>query len=315
MSANNTGNTGALIRSELWQRQLEETLHEQLLGTPFVRQIDFPDGSAFTMPSIGTAIVRDLPEDTEVTFDALDTGEKQMTLNDPVVAATSISEVFLEDSLWSSEFMSAIPTEHAAAVMERFETDVLALAMQQSNAASGSPINGIEHRRKGSGTTGAIAPADFSYAHYALTKAKIAPKNMVAIVDPSVAHILETSTNLVNVSNNPMWEGIVATGIHKNMRFVKNVYGFDIYTTNLLPETDETLDGEDFTGKGIANIFMSLDREMLLPFAIAWRRRPQLDRQFDMKTREEQVTTTARWGTLLSREDNLVVTVTDRIIA
>jgi len=90
MSANYTGNTGSLIRSELWQRQLEEILDERLLGTPFVRQIDFPDGSAFTMPSMGTAVTRVLPEGTEVTFDAFDTGEKQMTLQDPVVSATSV---------------------------------------------------------------------------------------------------------------------------------------------------------------------------------------------------------------------------------
>lgn len=311
MSANNTGNTGALIRSELWQRQLEETLHEQLLGTPFVRQIDFPDGSAFTMPSIGSATVRDLPEDTEVTFDALDTGEKQMTLNDPVVAATSVSEVFLEDSLWSSEFMSAVPVEHAAAIMERFETDVLSLANKQSQGqGDANNINGIGHRRIGSGTDEVMAPEDFAYAHYALLKAKIVPKNLIAIVDPSVAYALETSTQLVNVSNNPKWEGVIESGIHKNMRFVKNVYGFDIFESNLLADANETIDGKTTTA-GKANVFMSIDREMMLPFAIAWRRRAKLDRQFDMKTREEQITTTARWGTLLSREDNLIVTITD----
>ena len=96
------------------------------------------------------------------------------------------------------------------------------------------------------------------------------------------------------------------------MRFVKNVYGFDVFESNLLADANETLSGQGLTTTaGKANVFMSLGREMLLPFAIAWRRRPQLDRQFDNKLREEQVVTTARWGTLLSREDNLIVTITD----
>lgn len=311
MSANNTGNTGSLIRSELWQRQLEEILDEQLLGTPFVRQIDFPDGSAFTMPSIGTAVTRDLPEDTEVTFDALDTGEKQMTLNDPVVSATSVSEVFLEDSLWNTEFMAEIPVRHSAAVMERFETEVLALANAQSlGTGNANNINGVAHRRVAQGTNETMIPEDFAYARYALNKAKVPQMNLVAIVDPSVAYALETSTNLANVSNNPKWEGIISTGIEKNMRFVKNVYGFDVFESNLLADANETI-GSDTTTAGKANIFMSAGREMLLPFAVAWRRRPKLERQFDPRRREEQVITTARWGTLLSREDNLIVTLSD----
>ena len=311
MAANNTGNTQSLIRSELWQRQLEEILDEMLTGTPFVRQLDFPDGSAFTMPSIGTALVRDLPEDIEVTFDALDTGEKQMTLNDPVVSATSISEVFLEDSLWNSQFMAEVPVRHAAAIMERFETEVLALANAQSlGQGNSNNINGIAHRRIGTGTNEVMDPSDFAYARYALNKAKVPNMNLMAIVDPSVAFALETSTQLVNVSNNPRWEGIIESGIEKNMRFVKNVYGFDVFESNLLADANETGGGLTTTA-GKANIFMSAGSEMLLPFAIAWRRRPKLERQFDPLRREEQVITTARWGTLLSREDNLIVTITD----
>ena len=318
MSSNNTGNTGALIRDQLWQRQLEETLHEMLTGTPYVRQLDFPDGDSFILPAIGTAVVRTLPEDTEVTFDALDTADQAFVLDDPVVAATSVSEVLLEDSLWSSDLLSTIPVEHAIAIMERFESDVFELAGDQANLGTGAPFAGINHRRIGSNQTagleGHIDPSDFAYAGYALKKAKVPNQNLIAIVDPSVAYDLETLTNLVNVSNNPRWEGIIDTGITKNMRFVKNVYGFDIFESNLLAETTETLDGHTFVN-GKQNIFLSAARDMILPFAIAWRRRAQMDRDFDFKLREEQIVTTARWGKKLVRQDNLVVTVTEADVA
>lgn len=319
MSANNTGNTAALVRDQLWQRQLEETLHEMLTGTPYVRQLDFPDGDSFIMPSIGTAIVRTLPEDTEVTFDPLDTSDQAFVLNDPVVAATSVSEVLLEDSLWSSDLLATIPVEHAQAIMERFESDVFELAGDQSDKTNGSPFAGIQHRRAGShgSLVGHIDPADFAYAGYALKKAKVPNQNLIAIVDPSVAYDLETLSQLVNVSNNPRWEGIIATGITQNLRFVKNVYGFDVFESNLLAETDETLDGIDFSANagGVQNIFMSASRDMILPFAIAWRRRAQMDRDFDFRRREEQIITTARWGNKLVRQDNLIVTVTEKVVA
>ena len=297
MSSNNTGNTGALIRDQLWQRQLEETLHEMLTGTPYVRQLDFPDGDSFILPSIGTSVVRSLPEDTEVTFDALDTSDQAFTLNDPVVAATSLSEVLLEDSLWSSDLLSTIPVEHAQAIMERFESDIFELTNDQVDIAGGSPFAGINHRRAGTNTTvgleAHIDPSDFAYAGYALKKAKVPNQNLIAIVDPSVAYDLETLTNLVSVSNNPRWEGIIDSGITQNMRFVKNVYGFDVFESNLLAESTELLDGHQFVN-GKQNIFMSASRDMLLPFAAAWRRRASMDRDFDFRRREEQIITTAR---------------------
>ncbi len=117
MSGNTTANTEALIRSEVWQIQLEEILHENLMGVPFVRQVEFPDGTQFTMPSIGTPLVRDLPEGSELTFDALDTGEVSITMNAPVVAANSLSQILMEDALWAAEAIASVPVEQAQAIL------------------------------------------------------------------------------------------------------------------------------------------------------------------------------------------------------
>jgi hypothetical protein len=179
--------------------------------------------------------------------------------------------------------------------------------------AGGTPV---DHRRAGtSSNVNHIDPADFAYAGYALKKAKIQSQNLIAIVDPSVAYDLETITSLVQVSNNPRWEGIIDTGITKGMRFVKNVYGFDVFESNLLADTSETISGGTPFVNGKQNIFMSAGREMLLPFAVAWRRRASMDRDFDFRRREEQIVTTARWGRKLVRQDNLVVTVTEAEVA
>ena len=311
MAGNTTSNSGSIIRSELWQMQLEEILHENLLGMPFLRQVDFPDGSAFTMPSIGTPLVRDLPEGSEVTFDALDTGEVTITMNTPVVAANAISEVLLEDSMWGNDLLSAVPVEQAQAIMERFETDTLALAMQQfAGVDNANNINGVAHRKIGSGTNETMATTDFAFAGFSLQKAKVPRTNLIAIVDPSVAFALETQTNLSNVSNNPKWEGIIESGIANQFRFIRNVYGFDVFESNLLPTMNETIGGLTTTA-GVANQFMSLARPGILPYVLAWRSRTKLISEMDNKVHELQTQTTARWGTGLVRDENLVVIGTD----
>lgn len=307
MSGNTTGNSQSIIRDELWQVQLEEILHENLLGMPIVRQVDFPDGDRFTMPSLGTPIVRDLPEGAEVTYDALDTGETSITMNAPVVAANSLSQILMEDSMWAAEAIAAIPVEQAQAIMERFETDTLALAMNQFlGTNNANNINGVAHRKIAGGTNEVMQPQDFAFARYSLLKAKVPTNNLIAIVDPSVAFALETTTNLVNVSNNPHWEGIIASGIEKNFRFIKNVYGFDVFESNLLPTMNETIGGVT-TAAGKANLFMSLARQGILPFTLAWRRKPILVSEWNNKLKQTEIDTSARWGSGLTRDENLIV--------
>ncbi len=308
---NNTENSQAIIRGEVWQVQLEEILHENLMGVPFVRQVEFPDGTQFTMPSIGTPLVRDLPEDTEITFDALDTGEVSITMNAPVVAANSLSQILMEDSLWAAEAIASIPVEQAQAIMERFETDTLGLAMNQSGGVSNANlINNVAHRKIGTGTNETMAVKDFAFAGYSLQKAKVSRKNLVAIVDPSVGFALETSTQLTNISNNPRWEGIIETGITDNFRFVRNVFGFDVFESNMLPTMNETIGGLTTTA-GKANIFSSLARPSIAPFVLAWRRHPVLVAEWKNGKKRTEIDTTARWGSGLVREENIVVIGTD----
>ncbi len=311
MSGNTTSNTESLIRTELWQIQLEEILHENLMGVPFVRQVDFPDGTAFTMPSIGTPLVRDLPEGSEVTFDALDTGETTITMNAPIIAANSLSQVLMEDSMWAAEAVASIPVEQAQAIMERFETDTLALAMNQFAGVDNlNLINGAAHRKIASGTNEVITVTDFSFAGYSLKKAKISRNNLMAVVDPSVAFTLENLTNLTNVSNNPKWEGLIETGIEQNFRFIRNIFGFDVFESNLLPTMNETINGITTTA-GVANIFTSLARPSIAPFVLAWRRKPILVSEWNNKKKQTEIDTTARWGSGLVRDENLVVIGSD----
>lgn len=304
-----TGNMDHLTRSELWSAELKDILIDELQGTKYVRWLsEFPDGTTFTIPSIGQAATQDIVEDSPVTYEAMDTGEFQFSITEYTGSATYITRKAMQDSFYAQELISSFVPKQRRAIMEKVETDIMALQSGQT-ASNLNTINGGDHRFVASGTNEVFTAADFAKAKYGLKKANVPMSNLVAIVDPSVGYTLETLTNLVNVSNNPQWEGIVGTGITSGMRFIKNVYGFDVYESNYLADANETIDSIT-TAAGKANMFFSADASVL-PFIGAWRQMPMVDSEFNKDMQREEYITTARYGVSLYRPENLVCVLSD----
>jgi len=151
-----------------------------------------------------------------------------------------------------------------------------------------------------------------------LKKANVPDQNMVAIVDPSVEFILNTLTDIVGVVNNPRFEGLVRDGIATGMRFVANVYGFDVYTSNYLadvsdsalPERDGSTTKNYSTTNGKANLFFSAS-QTVNPFVGAWRQMPEVDYEYNKDFQRHEFVTTARYGVKLYRPENMVVVASD----
>ena len=139
--------------------------------------------------------------------------------------------------MWSAALEARFVPEMRRALAVTMETDVLAIGNSGQTASSLNTINGGDHRIVASGTGETMSPVDFAKAKYALQMANVPMTNLVAIVDPTVEYTLSTQTNLVNLINNPMWEGIVRTGASSGMRFLFNIYGFDVYTSHFLPSS------------------------------------------------------------------------------
>lgn len=319
-----TANTAALRRSEVWSSQLKEVIKDELQGTGYVQWLsEFPDGDQFTIPSIGEATVRDYTENSAVVYDALDTGEFAFTVNKYKSSATYITKKALQDGFYMNQLVASFIPKQARALMETLETDIFALgaagASGGQTAASLNAINGVGHRFVGTGGSDAIAVADFARARYALKKANIPDQGLVAIVDPSVEYTINTLSNIVDVSNNPRWEGLITEGIASGMSFVKNVYGFDVYTSNYLASAgadqsgSETVDSNSVTN-GVCNLFFSTASPELLPFMGAWRQMPEVDGEYNKDFQREEHVTTARYGLKVYRPENLVVCITDTTV-
>lgn len=314
MAGMTTANSEHLIRSELWSSELKEILRDEMLAQQYVKMLDgFPDGDTFTIPSIGQAQVDDYEEDTEIVFRPMDTGEFQFSITEYLSSGTYITEKNMQDSFYSSQLVSRFVPEQERAIMAHFETTTLATPEAGVSANSNELIDGVEHRWAATGANGFVDIADFARARYALKKANVPDRNLVAIVDPSVEYTLNTLSNLVDVSNNPRWEGIVSDGIASGMKFVKNVYGFDVYTSNYLKDvTDGALPNADDvavnfgTDNGKANVFFSADASVT-PFVGAWRQAPKVDYEHQPTRQRHAYMTTARYGVKKYRPENLVV--------
>ena len=309
MSGFTSGTPDFLTRSNVWSSQLKDILEEELLATKYVRWLtEFPDGDTFNIPSIGAAQVDDYTEDQDVKFRAMDTGNFTFTITEYLSAGTYITNKAKQDSYYMNDLISSfVPKQHRA-IMERLETDILALQSNQT-ASDLNAINGANHRFVGSGASETMAVADFAKARYALQKANVPMTNLIAIVDPSVEFAFNTKENLVNLSMNPKWEGIVSTGSTTGMKFLYNIYGFDVYTSNFLADANETIDSLT-TAAGKANMFFSAAPDVL-PFIGAWRQMPKVDSEYNKDRQREEHVTTARYGVKLFRPENLVCVLTD----
>ena len=306
-----TANMDLLTRSEIWSSELKEILRDEMFAQRYVRMLEgFPDGNQFTIPSIGQAQVDDYTEDTAVQYRPMDTGEFTFTIDEYLSSASYMTKKAMQDAYYASEMMSRFVPEQERAIMAHFESTTLATPEVGVSANSNESIDSVEHRW--AGALGAVGVEDFARARYALKKANVPDRNLIAIVDPSVEYTINTLSNIVDVSNNPRWEGIVADGIATGTRFVKNVYGFDVYTSNYLADvTDSALPtaadaAVDFSSaNGKANLFFSAAGNVN-PFVGAWRQQPEVDYDYNKDFQRHEFVMTGRYGVKLYRPENMV---------
>ena len=317
-----TSNTSFLQRAQVYSSELKDILREEMMAQRYVRMLDgFPDGNTFNIPSIGQAQVDNYTEDSAVTYRPLDTGNFTFTVDKYLSSATYMTKKAEQDVFYSTELMSRFVPEQERAIMEHFETTTLAAPESGVSANSTEAINSISMRVGSTGTGEVISLKEFAYARYALKKQNVPDSNLVAIVDPSVEYTLNTLSNVINVSNNPRFEGLVRDGIATGMRFVANVYGFDVYCSNFLPTApdnalpDLTASNQDYSSdNGVVNLFFSADQSVN-PFIGAFRQQPQVDYDYNKDFQRHEFVTTARYGVKLYRPENMVRVVTKPTVA
>lgn len=301
-----------LVRANLWSDQLKQVLIDTLQGQQFVNWLtNFPDGTTFNIPSIGEIPMRNVDENTPVTYDTLQTGNFAFTIDQYVEAATYITDKAKQESFVADQLVAAFLPKMKRAIEENLEAKIFALQSSQTVNNLNS-INGAGHRFVATGSSNTVlALQDFARAKLALDKAMCSQRR-IAVIDPSQEYILNTLTNIVGVANNPMFEGIVTEGFVNNttgMRFSKNIYGFDVYVSNYLDTpTDTTINSVSVPASPVANLFLSVGADET-PFKGAWRQLPRVEFERNKDLRRDEYVMNGRYGLKLYRPEALVTVI------
>ena len=128
----------------------------------------------------------------------------------------------------------------------------------------------------------------------------------IGLVDPVVEATLNGLTNLVNVSNNPMFEGIVTTGFARDHKFIRNIFGWDIYTSNMLYK-GSVGDGTTTITDGVANVFMCVADDGVKPIMKADRLAPRVETNRNFQLKRDEFDITQRFGMGAQRVDTLAI--------
>lgn len=310
-----TSNTEHLIRAQLYNSDLREAFQDEVMGMQYVEWLsDFPDGDVWSVPTIGEAQVLDYDEGQAVRYNKMDTGQLTMTITEYKQAGMYITEKLRQDSMWSSKLEAKFVPKMTSALARALENDIMALGPNFQTDAQPNLINGAAHRITGGGTGGLIEIQDFARAKYALRKANVPLTNLIAIVDPSVEYHLSVLTGLSDFVYNPKWEGIVETGLTTGLRFIRNIHGFDIYTSDYLLDVGaQTIAGYGtaVASDGVANLFFAAGPDTT-PFMGAFRQMPKVDSSYNKDLQREEYVMTSRYGLQIQRPESLVVCITTK---
>ena len=320
--AQTTVNTNAFIESQQYSQFILENLHDYLLPEGMWRDVtDFGSGTTLNIKTVGSVTIQDAAEDTPLTFSPIDTGTITLAITDYVGDAWKVTDELREDGSQIDTLMAMRAMESTRALGENHETKFLSVANAAQTGAGLNLVNGRPHRWVGSAASNArtLTLNDFISMKLAFDKANVPAGGRIAIVDPVVEATLNSLQNLVNVSNNPMFEGMVTEGFARDHKFVRNIFGFDVYTSNFLPSLTAT-EAINATSYGLtsetaavgdkANIFMCVADDTCKPIMHAWRRAPQTEGWRDNEERADKFQVTSRFGLGAQRVDTLGVILT-----
>ena len=323
--AQTTANTTAFIESQQYSQFILDNLHDYLLPEGMYRDVtDFGSGTTLNIKTVGTVTLQDAAEDTPLNFTNIDTGNITLAITDYIGDAWKVTDDLREDGSQVDTLMAMRAMESTRALGENHEGRFLSVANAGQTAANLNLVNNRPHRFVAGGAGAAtrnVILADFVSMKLAFDKANAPASGRIAIVDPIVEATLNTLISATTVVNNtPQFQGVLNEGFARDHRFVRNIMGWDIYTSNFLPSltATEAINGaaydlaNDTAEVGDkANIFMCVADDSCKPVMHAWRRAPQTEGWRDQEERADKYQVTSRFGFGVQRADTLGVLLTD----
>ena len=309
----NRGNSTAFIEAEQYSAFILRNLHDGMLPGTFYRNVsDFGSGTTLNIKTIGSVTIQDGAEEVPFDYSPIESGTITMTISDYVGDAWYVTDELREDGAQVEALMAGRSSESTRAIQEVFETRFLAKCNSSQTNANANNVNGFAHRIASAvatvGSENTITLDHLIKMKLAFDKANVPMAGRIAIVDPVVGATLD---RLVSVGRDvtPFGQRILENGFNRDHEFLMNLYGWNIITSNRLPQGTFS-DGTTSVPGAVANIFMSLADDNTKPIMGAWRRMPKVEGERNKDLRRDEFVTSARWGFGTQRVDTLGIVIT-----
>lgn len=309
-----TDNTEAFIEAEVVSNFILRNLNDGLIGGAFSRNVsDFMNGDQLNLKTIGSITLQEVNEGVEVTFSAIESGEITFAITEEVGDAWSVSDNLREDGNQVEALMAARAEESTRAYQEAYETDLLAAIPLGFSAASTYALNGQAHNVGSTETDDLITIKHFLEAKLAFNKAKVPAAGRVFIIDSMPE---ATLSNLVTITSSvtDFAVDIVKGNMSSDMGSTNwRLHGWEIITSNRLYVANFNNGATTITA-AVHNIGMCILSDQHKPIVSAWRRMPKVETQRNITLRQDEFTSSARWGHDLQRWDTAYVLATSSTV-
>jgi len=307
-----TSNSQAFIEAEVYSSFILNNLHDGLLPQTFYRDVsDFGSGTTLHVKTVGSVTIQEAAEDTPLVYNPIESGEVSLQITNYVGDAWYVTDDLREDGSQIEQLMSARSVESTRALQETFESRFLSVCNAAQTNANANTINGFAHRIASAETNNVFALKHLIAMRLAFDKANVPDSGRVFICDPVVE---ATLNGLVTITHDvsPFGEMILKEGMARGQRFVMQLFGWDIITSNRLP-TGTFSDGTTSVTGGVANIFMCVLDDNTKPIMAAWRRMPKVEGERNKDRARDEFVTRCRWGMGPQRVDTLGVLITSAV--
>ena len=307
-----TSNSQAFIEAEVYSSFILNNLHDGLLPQTVYRNVsDFGSGTTLHIKTVGSVTIQEAAEDTPLVYNPIESGEVSLQITNYVGDAWYVTDDLREDGSQIEQLMSARSVESTRALQETFESRFLSVCNSAQTNANANVINGFAHRVASAETDNVFALKHLIAMRLAFDKANVPDSGRVFICDPVVE---ATLNGLVTITHDvsPFGEMILKEGMARGQRFVMQLFGWDIITSNRLP-TGTFSDGTTSVTSGVANIFMCVLDDNTKPIMAAWRRMPKVEGERNKDRARDEFVTRCRWGMGPQRVDTLGVLITSAV--
>lgn len=316
-----TANSTAFIEAQQYSQFILMNLNDGLLPGTFYRDVtDFPAGSTLNIKVVGDATIQEVEEDVAITYTPIDSSTVTLTITDYKGDGWYITDVLRQDGAQVEALHQARAMASTRAIQEVFESRFLQTAgITAQTASNANAINGFDHRwvaDSAADNTYRIGLQDFIDMKLSFDKANVPQAGRIALVDPVVEARLNSLATNFTVDRNPQFQKLLEEGFAKEHKFLFNILGFDVWTSNRLPTIAAA---ETITHRGtaetapvgsVANVFMNVLDDQTRPIMGAWRQKPNVETGRNKDLARDEFVQRCRFGFGRQRSESLGVIIT-----